>query len=108
ASPRRTHPETGEAFSSVLKPIGKAYTNKTVDIHTGKVTDITIEPATEEEIRATVAVMGGEDWKMWIDALLEADVLAEGAKTVAYSYIGPEVTYPVYREGTIGRAKDDL
>lgn len=108
ASPRRTHPDTGETFSSVLKPIGQTYTNKTVDIHTGEVTDISLEPATEEEIAATVAVMGGEDWSMWIDALLAADVLEEGAKTIAYSYIGPEVTYPVYREGTIGRAKDDL
>lgn len=108
ASPRRTHPTTGETYSSVLKPIGQPYTNKTVDIHSGKVTDITIEPASEEEIRSTVAVMGGEDWAMWIDALLEAGVLEQGAKTIAYSYIGPEITYPVYREGTIGRAKDDL
>lgn len=92
----------------MLKPIGSTYTNKTVDIHTGEVTEITLEPASDEEIRATIAVMGGEDWAMWIDALLEAGVLAEGAKTVAYSYIGPEITYPVYREGTIGRAKDDL
>jgi len=108
ASPRRTHPTTGETFSSVLKPIGQTYTNKTVDIHTGSVTDITIEPASEEEIQSTVAVMGGEDWAMWIDALLAAGVVEQGAKTIAYSYIGPEITYPVYREGTIGRAKDDL
>lgn len=108
ASPRRTHPVSGETFSSVLKPIGKAYTNKTVDIHSGEVSSISIDPATDEEIAATVAVMGGEDWNMWIDALLDAEVLEEGAKTIAYSYIGPEVTYPVYREGTIGRAKDDL
>lgn len=108
AAPRRTHPTSGETFNSVLKPIGSTYTNKTVDIHTGEVTEITLEPASDEEIRATIAVMGGEDWAMWIDALLEAGVLAEGAKTVAYSYIGPEITYPVYREGTIGRAKDDL
>lgn len=108
AAPRRTHPTSGETFNSVLKPIGSTYTNKTVDVHTGEVTEITLEPASDEEIRATIAVMGGEDWAMWIDALLEAGVLAEGAKTVAYSYIGPEITYPVYREGTIGRAKDDL
>jgi enoyl-[acyl-carrier protein] reductase/trans-2-enoyl-CoA reductase (NAD+) len=108
ASPRRTQPVTGETFSSVLKPIGSSFTNKTIDIHTGQVSEITLEPATEEEIRATIAVMGGEDWAMWIDALLEADVLEQGAKTIAYSYIGPEITYPVYREGTIGRAKDDL
>lgn len=108
ASPRRTHPRTGETFTSVLKPIETSYTNKTVDIHTGEVTSISIEPANEEEIRQTIAVMGGEDWSMWLEALLEADVLAEGVTTLAYSYIGPELTYPVYREGTIGRAKDDL
>ncbi len=108
ASPRRNHPKTGESFTSVLKPIGQSYTNKTVNFHTAEVTDITIEPATEEDIRQTVAVMGGEDWQLWIDALKEADVLSEGVQTLAYSYIGPELTYPVYREGTIGRAKDDL
>ncbi|MGA9172832.1 MAG: enoyl-ACP reductase FabV [Thermoactinomyces sp.] len=108
AAPKRVHPETGEVFSSVIKPIGQPYTNKTVDFHSGKVSETTVEPATEEEIRHTVAVMGGEDWKMWIDALLKAGVLTEGATTVAFSYIGPEITYPVYREGTVGRAKDDL
>ncbi|MFC5986057.1 enoyl-ACP reductase FabV [Marinicrinis lubricantis] len=108
ASPRRTHPKTGEAFSSVLKPIGSAFTNKTVDTNNGTVSAVTIEPANEEEIRQTVAVMGGEDWSMWIDALSEAGVLAQDATTIAYSYIGPALTYPVYREGTIGRAKDDL
>jgi enoyl-[acyl-carrier protein] reductase/trans-2-enoyl-CoA reductase (NAD+) len=108
ASPRRTHPHTGETFSSVLKPIGKSYTNKTVDVQNGEVTEITIEPATDDEIRQTVAVMGGEDWEMWIKALEEAGVLADNATTVAYSYIGPELTYAVYREGTIGRAKDHL
>jgi enoyl-[acyl-carrier protein] reductase/trans-2-enoyl-CoA reductase (NAD+) len=108
ASPRRNHPKTGESFTSVLKPIGKSYTNKTVNFHTAEVTDITIDPANEEEIRQTVAVMGGEDWMMWIEALKAADVLAEGVQTLAYSYIGPDLTLPVYREGTIGRAKDDL
>lgn len=108
ASPRRTHPRTGETFSSVIKPIGASYTNKTVDVHSGKVTDITVEPATEEEVAHTVAVMGGEDWMMWLDALQEAGVLAEGVRTVAYSYIGPSVTHAIYREGTIGRAKDHL
>ncbi|SEN08080.1 enoyl-ACP reductase FabV [Lihuaxuella thermophila] len=108
AAPRRVHPDTGEVFSSVLKPIGQAYTNKTVDFHTGKVSEVTLEPATEEEIRHTVAVMGGEDWKMWIDALEEAGVLADGVITLAYSYIGPKITHPVYREGTVGRAKDHL
>ncbi len=108
ASPRRTHPETGEVFNSVIKPIGPVYTSKTVDFHTGKVENITIEPANEDEIRQTVAVMGGEDWEMWMDALKKADVLAENAITLAYSYIGPEMTHSVYREGTIGKAKDDL
>ncbi len=108
AAPRRVHPETGEVFSSALKPIGQAYTNKAVDFHTGKVSEVTLEPATEEEIRHTVAVMGGEDWKMWMDALEEADVLADGVITLAYSYIGPKITHPIYREGTVGRAKDHL
>jgi enoyl-[acyl-carrier protein] reductase/trans-2-enoyl-CoA reductase (NAD+) len=108
ASPRRTHPKTGELFSSVIKPIGKTFTSKTVNVHTGEVTEVSIEPATEDEIRQTVAVMGGEDWEMWIHALNEAGVLAPGAVTVAYSYIGPELTWAVYRDGTIGRAKDHL
>ena len=108
ASPVRTHPETGERFRSVLKPIGAPYKNKTVDFHTGIVTDIAIEPASGNDIENTVAVMGGEDWKMWMDALQEEDLLAPGCKTVAYSYIGPSLTEPVYRKGTIGRAKDHL
>ncbi|MCL6637744.1 MAG: trans-2-enoyl-CoA reductase family protein, partial [Alicyclobacillus sp.] len=108
AAPRRKHPRTGETFSSVLKTIGKPYTSKTVDVHSGAVTEVTIHPATEEEIRHTVAVMGGEDWEMWLDALDRAGVLAPGAQTVAYSYIGPELTRAIYRDGTIGRAKDDL
>ncbi|HEU4962910.1 MAG TPA: enoyl-ACP reductase FabV [Bacilli bacterium] len=108
ASPRRTHPDTGETFISTLKPIGETFTNKTVNFHNGEVTDVSIEPANEEEIRQTVAVMGGEDWQMWIDALRENGVLADGATTVAYSYIGPELTHAVYRDGTIGRAKADL
>lgn len=108
ASPRRTHPVTGETFSSVIKPLGGTYTNKTVNFHTGEVSIASIEPATEDEVRQTVGVMGGEDWQMWIDALQEAGVLAEGATTVAYTYIGPEITHAVYREGTIGRAKEDL
>lgn len=108
AAPKRVHPVTGEVFSSVLKPIGKAFSNKTVDFHTGQVSELTIEPAVEEEIRNTVAVMGGEDWGMWIDALDEAGVLADGVTTLAYSYIGPEITHPIYREGTVGKAKDHL
>ncbi|MDA9339570.1 trans-2-enoyl-CoA reductase family protein [Polaribacter sp.] len=108
ASPVRTHPVSGKRFKSVLKPIGENFTNKTVDFHTGNVSEISINPAEGEDIENTVTVMGGEDWKMWMDALQEANVLAEGVKTVAYSYIGPEVTKPVYRNGTIGAAKDDL
>ncbi|RAJ36950.1 enoyl-ACP reductase FabV [Pedobacter cryoconitis] len=108
ASPRRTHPKTGVVYNSVLKPIGQSFTNKTVDFHTGVVTDISIQPANEEEIENTVAVMGGEDWGFWIEDLKAAGLLAEGATTVAYSYIGPSVTEAVYRKGTIGRAKDDL
>ncbi|RAL25615.1 enoyl-ACP reductase FabV [Thermoflavimicrobium daqui] len=108
ASPIRVHPETGEKFHSVIKPIGQPFTNKTVDFHNGTVSEVTIEPATEEEIRQTIAVMGGEDWQMWIQALQNAGVLAPGATTVAYSYIGPEITHAVYREGTIGKAKDHL
>jgi enoyl-[acyl-carrier protein] reductase/trans-2-enoyl-CoA reductase (NAD+) len=108
ASPRRTHPKTGVTFSSVLKPIGSTFTARTVDTHKGTVSDITIEPASEQEIADTVAVMGGEDWEMWIEALAAAKVLAPGAKTVAYSYIGPDLTWAIYRNGTIGRAKEDL
>ena len=108
ASPVRTHPVSGKRFKSVLKPIGENFTNKTVDFHTGNVSEISINPAEGEDIENTVTVMGGEDWMMWMDALHEANVLAEGVKTVAYSYIGPEVTKPVYRNGTIGAAKDDL
>lgn len=108
AAPRRVHPETGETFHSVLKPIGKPFTNKAVDFHSGHVSEMTIEPATEKEIYDTIQVMGGEDWQMWMDALKEADVLAEGVTTIAYSYIGPELTFPIYREGTVGKAKDHL
>lgn len=108
ASPRRTHPKTGEVFKSVLKPVGDVYTNKNLNTTTGVVNEISIEPATGDDIPQTVAVMGGEDWEMWIDALLEAGVLADGAQTVAYSYIGPEVTWPIYKKGTIGLAKEDL
>jgi enoyl-[acyl-carrier protein] reductase/trans-2-enoyl-CoA reductase (NAD+) len=108
ASPRRTHPVTGVTHSSVLKPIGGPFTARTVDTHKGTVSDITIEPASEQEIADTVAVMGGEDWELWMEALASAKVLAPGAKTVAYSYIGPDLTWAIYRNGTIGRAKEDL
>ena len=108
ASPRRTHPRTGVTHSSTLKPVGAPFTAKTVNTDKGTVTDITIEPASAQEIADTIAVMGGEDWEMWIDALESAGVLADGALTVAYSYIGPDLTWAIYRNGTIGRAKEDL
>ncbi|GIP35417.1 enoyl-ACP reductase FabV [Paenibacillus sp. J2TS4] len=108
ASPKRVDPETGEVYSSVIKPVGASYSNKTVDFHSAAVSDITIEPAAEQEIEHTIKVMGGEDWELWMDALKQAGVLAEGAVTVAYSYIGPEITHSIYKEGTIGLAKDHL
>ena len=108
ASPVRQHPVSGVLHRSVLKPIGDTFSDKTVDFHTGIVSDVTITPCNEEDIANTVAVMGGEDWQMWTNALLEAGVLADGSMTVAYSYIGPKVTEPVYRKGTIGMAKDHL
>lgn len=108
ASPVRKDPNSGELFRSVLKPIGSTFTNKTVDFHTGKVSEISIEPCSGDDIENTIKVMGGEDWAMWMDALKEAGVLAPNALTVAYSYIGPELTEAVYRKGTIGRAKDHL
>ncbi|MGZ9676074.1 enoyl-ACP reductase FabV [Flavobacterium sp. GNP001] len=108
ASPVRLHPVTGVLHRSVLKPIGDTFTNKTVDFHSGKVSEISIAPCNDDDIQNTVAVMGGEDWAMWIDALKEANLLAPGATTVAYSYIGPALTEAVYRKGTIGRAKDHL
>ena len=108
ASPVRLHPVTGVMHRSVLKPIGKTYTNKTVDFHTGNVSEISIEPSNEEDIVNTVAVMGGEDWAMWMNELKKANLLSHGATTVAYSYIGPSLTEAVYRKGTIGRAKDHL
>ena len=108
ASPVRTHPKTGVTHRSVLKPIGNTFTNNTVDFHTGKVSEISIQPSVDGDIENTVIVMGGEDWKMWIDALKSENLLAEGATTVAYSYIGSSLTEAVYRNGTIGKAKDDL
>lgn len=108
ASPVRTNPKTGVTHRSTLKPIGVPFSNKTVDFHTGIVSEITIQPANEEEIENTIAVMGGEDWAMWIDALKAENLLADGFDTVAYSYIGPSVTEAVYRKGTIGMAKNDL
>ncbi len=108
ASPMRTDPDTGETYMSVIKPIGMPYTGYSVDMMTEKISLTTIDPATKQQIASTVKVMGGEDWMLWMQALLEAGVLSPGAVTAAYSYIGPEITFPLYREGTIGRAKEDL
>ena len=108
ASPVRTNPNTGITHKSVLKPIGSTFSNKTVDFHTGIVSDISIEPCNDDDIKNTIAVMGGEDWEMWIDALKNENLLSPKAMTIAYSYIGPSLTEAVYRKGTIGRAKDDL
>ena len=108
ASPRRTDPETGEVYKSVLKPIGQSYTQKNLNTDTGEVNSITIDPASDEEIAHTSKVMGGEDWELWLDALGAEGLLAEGFTTVAYSYIGPDLTFPIYTNGTIGRAKEHL
>jgi len=108
ASPVRIDPDTGETYKSVLKPIGQDFKGRSVNFLKGEVTQAEIPACDESEIAPTVKVMGGEDWKLWIDALQEAGVLAEGAKTTAYSYIGPEITFPIYREGTIGQAKKHL
>lgn len=108
ASPRRTDPDTGEVYKSVLKTTGGDYTNKNLNTDKGEIEEVTIGAATQEEIDHTVKVMGGEDWELWINALDEAGVLAEGVKTVSYSYIGPELTWPIYTDGTIGQAKKDL
>ncbi len=108
ASGVRTDPDTGVTYRSALKPIGREYTERSLDPIQGELTQVTIPPATDEEIESTVKVMGGEDWSLWMKALADAGVLADGVQTVAYSYIGPELTYPVYRHGTIGRAKDHL
>ena len=108
ASPRRTDPKTGYSYKSVLKPIGESFTNRTLDTDKNEVKEITIDPAEGNDVADTVTVMGGQDWELWMDALDEAGVLAPGAKTVAYSYIGPEITWPVYANGTIGKAKKDV
>lgn len=107
-APRRKDPISGEVYSSTLKPIGQSVTRKNLNTDTREVADITLEPANDDEIFNTVKVMGGEDWEMWIDALARADVLAEGVKTTAYTYIGKELTWPIYGGATIGKAKEDL
>ncbi|MDE3271620.1 enoyl-ACP reductase FabV [Pseudoalteromonas sp. G4] len=108
ASPRRTDPNTGETYSSVLKPIGNSVTTKNLNTSKRVIDEVTVEAANEEEIANTVKVMGGEDWEMWLDALQQADVLADGFKTSAYTYIGKELTWPIYGHATIGKAKEDL
>ena len=107
AAPRRTMSD-GTVYSSVIKPTCSEFTNKTSDVKTGAVSDVTITPASEDEVFATVKVMGGEDWKEWIGALKAADAIEDGAVTLAYSYIGPEVTHPIYKDGSIGKAKNHL
>lgn len=104
AAPRRTAPD-GNSYTSVLKTVDEAFTTKSLNLNNNEVVTATLEPASKEEIEGTVKVMGGEDWKLWIDALKEADVLEKDALTIAYSYIGPELTYPIYYSGTIGQAK---
>jgi len=108
ASPRRTDPDTGKVHNSVLKPVGQPFTNRTIELDSGKVVDVTLQPATEDEIADTIAVMGGDDWRRWIRMLIEEKLLAPGARTLAYTYIRPEITWPMYRDGTIGQAKKDL
>lgn len=108
ASPRRTDPKTGEVYKSVLKTVGEEREDKSLDTDKGQVVTVKVPVANEQEIADTVKVMGGEDWELWIKALDEAGVMAEGCTSVAYSYIGPELTYPIYRSGTIGMAKKNL
>lgn len=108
ASPVRIDPDTGEVYRSVIKPIGRQFSGRTLDVFSGKFSEATVPPAIDEEIAQTVKVMGGEDWQLWIDALARAGVLAPSAITVAYSYIGPPFSWPIYRDGTIGRAKHHL
>ncbi len=108
ASPRRTDPETGEVYSSTLKPIGEAITTKNLNTSKRVIDEVTVEAANEDEIANTVKVMGGEDWELWINALSEAGVLSDNFKTTAYTYIGKELTWPIYGHATIGKAKEDL
>jgi enoyl-[acyl-carrier protein] reductase/trans-2-enoyl-CoA reductase (NAD+) len=108
AAPRRIDPVTGEIYASVIKPIGRSFTARSIDFLTGRITAVTAPPATQEEVAHTVKVMGGEDWQLWIKRLMQAKALAPGALTIALSYIGPDLTRAIYRDGTIGRAKADL
>lgn len=108
ASPRRVDPKSNVVYNSVLKPINNSYKDRTIDVNTGKISTIEIAPATPEEIEATIKVMGGEDLQLWVDYLHNAGLLATNCKIIGYSYIGPTITYPIYRDGTIGRAKEHL
>lgn len=108
AAPVRTIPSTGETVRSTLKPIGQTYTSTAIDTNKDEIITSSLEPATPEEVENTVKVMGGQDWELWIKALSDAGVLAEGCKTVAYSYIGTEITWPIYWHGALGKAKEDL
>lgn len=108
AAPRRTDPKTGEVHSSTLKPIGQTYTAKNLNTDTLKINEVTLQPANEEEIQGTIKVMGGEDWELWIEALADAGVLADNFQTVAYTYLGEKLTWPIYGKATIGKAKEDL
>ena len=108
AAPRRIDPETGEIYSSAVKPIGEKFTAKTVDFLTGKVSHVSAQPATEKEIVQTIKVMGGEDWILWTKRLFQENLMKKGFLTIAFSYVGPEFTKAIYRDGTIGRAKEDL
>lgn len=108
AAPVRTDPDTGAVHRSVLKPIGAPFTTKTVKIDGGEISETTLEPASDDEIDATVRVMGGDDWARWIDALDAVSLIEDGFRTVAFDYIGPDTTYPIYRSGTIGQAKAHL
>lgn len=108
ASPRRTDPESGEVYKSTLKPVGQAYKTKTYDTDKDLIHEVALEPANDDEIFNTIKVMGGEDWELWLQALNEADLLADGCKTTAYTYIGKELTWPIYGQATIGKAKEDL
>lgn len=108
ASPRREDPETHILYQSVLKPVGEKFSSKTVDIYKGEVKEVSLEPAKDEEVQNTIKVMGGEDWERWIDFLQKENLLADNFRTIAYSYIGPSLTWAIYKNGSIGKAKEDL
>ena len=108
ASPRRTDPDTGEVYASTLKPIGESVTTKNLNTSKRIIDEVSVEAANEAEIQGTIDVMGGADWELWLNALKDADVLADGVQTVAYTYIGKELTWPIYGKATIGKAKEDL